>query len=71
VSAVVATPNRGGWYDVPGVGSWHGSDDPRYLRAMLLTGTDRQREKAAAVLAYVERDTPRPVRAFRDWRWGR
>lgn len=68
-SGNVAVRNPGGWYDVPGEAAWHGSADPRYLRAMLLTGTDEQRRRAAAVLACVERDVSRLVRAWRDWRW--
>jgi hypothetical protein len=66
---VTVTRNSGGWYEIAGSDSWHGSDDPRYLRAMILTGYERDR--ARAVLHYVERDTPRVVRWWRDWRWGK
>jgi hypothetical protein len=64
-----STMNRG-WYEIDGQESWHGSDDPRYLRAMMLTGNDRDRQRARAVLDQVERDTPRFVRWWRDFRWG-
>jgi hypothetical protein len=58
----------GGWYAVEGHESYHGSDHPRYLRALALTsGSDGERIRA--VLRYVERDTPWIVRKFRDWRW--
>lgn len=65
------TLNAGGWYEIPGRESWHGSDDPRYLRAMMLTGSEEERQRARAVLGYVERDTLRIVRWWRNWKWSR
>jgi hypothetical protein len=63
--------HTGGWYEVPGHESWHGCDDPRYLRAVVLTGNQENAARASAVLDYVERDTPRVVRWWRDWKWSR
>lgn len=69
MSAAVKHP--GGWYEIPGHKSYHGSDSPRYLRALILTGPSDTRARARAVLDHVERDTPWIVRRFRDWRWSR
>lgn len=66
------TENPGGWYEIDGMESWHGTDHHGYLRTLIRNSpVPSTVERARAVLAYVERDTPWFTRVWREWRANR